>query len=400
MVNDRAHRGLKNLALGFQHLFTMFGATVLVPLLTGLDISVALFMAGVSTLLFHLITENKVPIFLGSSFAFIAPIVSAGAIYGLPYAQGGLVVAGLIYAIMSLIIYKVGYEKVVKLFPSTVTGSIIMVIGLKLAGTAVEMAATNWGLAIVSFGIVVFFNIFGKGFTKIIPVLLGLLGGYVVGLIAGVVDLTPIQQASWFGVPNFTLAKFDWGAIMLVAPVAIATMVEHLGDVATVGATVKKDFFKDPGLSKTLLGDGIATSFSAMFGGPANTTYSENIGVLALTKVYDPLVMRIAAFLAILAGLTPKFGAAIATIPTGVVGGISIILFGMIASIGARTLVDKHVDLSSSRNLIVTSSILVLGLGGATLPVSIGVINFTIEGMALAAIVGITLNKILPEEKK
>ncbi|SKC42477.1 uracil-xanthine permease family protein [Maledivibacter halophilus] len=387
----------KKIVLGLQHTFTMFGATVLVPIITGLNISVALLMAGVGTLLFHLITKGKIPVFLGSSFAFIVPILSVVEVADLAHAQGGIVVAGLIYLILAVLVQIFGVEKIIKFFPPVVTGPIIMVIGLKLAPNAIDMAKGNWGLAIVSFIVVTGICIYAKGFLKIIPVMIGLIVGYIIAVITGNVDFTPIIEAKWFGFPEFTIAKFKFDTVMIVAPVAFATMVEHMGDVLAIGATVEKDFMKDPGLHKTLIGDGIATSLSAMFGGPANTTYSENTGVLALTKVFDPLIMRIAACFAILIGLIPKLSAIISTIPTSVVGGISIILFGMIASIGARTLVEHKVDFTLSRNLIISAVILVLGLGGAVLPIKLGALNFSIEGMALAAIVGIILNKILPE---
>jgi len=386
----------KKIILGIQHTFTMFGATVLVPIITGLNISVALFMAGIGTLLFHFITKKKVPVFLGSSFAFIAPILAVAEVAGLEYAQGGIVVAGLVYLIIAALIQTFGIERVIKFFPPVVTGPIIIVIGLKLAPVAIDMAKAHWGLAIASFLIVTAVSIYAKGFLRVLPVLIGLAGGYLIALFTGNVDFTPVMEAKWFGMPPFTMAKFSFETVMMVAPIALATVVEHFGDVIAIGATVEKDFMKEPGLHRTLIGDGLATSLSAMFGGPANTTYSENTGVLALTKVYDPIIMRIAACFAILLGIIPKLGAFISTIPGAVVGGISIVLFGMIASIGARTLVENNVDFSNSRNLLISAVILVLGLGGAALPISIGVVNFSIEGMALAAIVGITLNKVLP----
>lgn len=402
----------KKVILGMQHTFTMFGSTVLVPIITGFDISVALFMAGIGTLLFHLITKGKVPAFLGSSFAFIAPILSVlsavtGAATteeamlsplagdGLAYAQGGLVVAGIIYLLLAILVSIFGVERIISFFPSVVTGPIIMVIGLKLAPVAIDMASGNWGLAIVSFSIVTIVSIYGKGFLKVLPVLIGLTGGYLVALVTGNVDFTSVVQTKEvFGLPNFTMAKFSLETIMIVAPVAVATMIEHVGDVLAIGTTVEKDFAKDPGLNRTLLGDGIATSLSAMFGGPANTTYSENTGVLALTKVHDPSIVRIAAVFAIILGIMPKIGALIRTIPTSIVGGISIVLFGMIAAVGARSLVEGKVDFTKSRNLIIAAIIFVLGLGGA----SINIFTLTLEGMSLAAIVGIILNKVLPED--
>ncbi len=387
----------KKVVLGVQHTFTMFGATVLVPLITELDISVALFMAGIGTLLFHFITKKKVPVFLGSSFAFIAPILAVAGMSDLAHAQGGIVVAGLIYLLLAGLIYVFGVEKVIKFFPPVVTGPIIIVIGLKLAPVAIDMASADWLLAVIAFAVVTVVSVFGKGFVKIIPVIIGLFAGYIVAIAMGRVDFTPITSAAWIGLPKFTIAKFDFTGVMTVAPIALATMVEHIGDVLAIGATVDEDFIKDPGLHRTLLGDGIATSLSAMFGGPANTTYSENTGVLALTRVFDPVIMRIAAVFAIFLGIIPKLSGFISTIPVAVVGGISIILFGMIAAVGARTLVERAVDFTKSRNLIIAAVILVLGLGGAVMPVNIGQVSFSLEGMALAAIVGIILNKVLPE---
>ena len=395
----------KRILLGMQHTFTMFGATVLVPIITGLDISVALFMAGVCTLLFHLITKKKIPVFLGSSFAFIAPInavvvmiASRGSTNGLAYARGGIVISGLVYVLVAILIYIFGVKKIVDFFPPIVTGPIILVIGLKLAPTAIDMASENWMLAIVSFLTVVIVSIYAKGFLKVVPVIIGLAVGYVVAIITNNVVFTPVINASWIGLPPFEMAKFDFKSIMIIAPVAIATVVEHIGDVVAIGATVENDFLEEPGLHRTMLGDGMLTAFSAMFGGPANTTYSENTGVLALTKVWDPLIMRIAAVFAIILSVVPKLSSMISTIPTAVVGGISIILFGMIASIGARTLVEEHVDFKSSRNLIIAAVIFVLGLGGAVLPINLGFVSFSIEGMALAAIIGIIFNKVLTKD--
>lgn len=394
----------KRLVLGLQHTFTMFGATVLVPIITGMDISVALFMAGICTLIFHLITKKKIPVFLGSSFAFIAPTLAVvemvsknGGADGLAYARGGIVIAGLIYLVIAALIYFFGVKKIVEFFPPVVTGPIILVIGLKLAPVAIDMASGNWFLAIVAFATVVFVSVFMKGFLQVVPVIIGLIVGYLVALVTGNVDFTPVLNAGWLGLPPFEMAKFDFQSIMIIAPVAIATIVEHIGDVIAIGATVENDFLEEPGLYRTMLGDGLMTSFSAMLGGPANTTYSENTGVLALTRVWDPLIMRIAAGFAIVLGIVPKLSSIVGTIPTSVVGGISIILFGMIASIGARTLVEEKVDFQKSRNLIVAAVILVLGLGGAVLPINLGFVNFTMEGMALAAIVGIFLNKLLPK---
>lgn len=387
----------KMMILGMQHAFTMFGATVLVPIITGLDISVALFLAGIGTLIFHLITKGKVPAFLGSSFAFIAPILAVAETHGLEYARGGIVVAGLVYLILAALMQIFGTEKVIKFFPPVVTGPIIIVIGFKLAPVAIGMASADWLLAVIALVILTAVSIYAKGFLKIIPVIVALITTYIIAVILGKVDFSAIGQANVVGLPAFSFAKFELGAVLTVAPIALATMVEHIGDVIAIGATVEEDFIEDPGLTRTLLGDGIATSISALFGGPANTTYSENIGVLALTRVYDPKVMRIAAVFAILLGLIPKVGAIISTIPGAIIGGISIVLFGMIAAIGARTLVENKVDYNKPRNLIITAVIGVLGLGGAVLPINIGSMCVSIEGMALGAIVGIILNIILPE---
>lgn len=395
----------KVFVLGLQHTFTMFGATVLVPLLTGMNVSVALFMAGCGTLLFHVITKGKMPVFLGSSFAFIGAIVACSESYGLPFALGGIFIAGILYVIMAGVVYFVGVEKVVKLFPPIVTGPIIMAIGLNLAGAAIGNASSNWLLALFSFAIVVIVNIFFKGFLKSLPVLIGLVVSYLVALIftllgVPLIDFTPIREAAWFGLPQFVIAKFDIGAILLVAPVAICTMVEHVGDVIAVGEICDRDFVSKPGLHRTMLGDGLATSLSAFFGGPANTTYSENTGVLALTRAFNPLIMRIAACFAILLGLVPKLGGIISSIPAAIIGGISIVLFGMIAAIGARTLVENHVDFHASRNLIIAATILVLSLGGAAIPINLGSFTVQIQGIALAAIVGIILNLLLPGQQE
>ena len=405
----------KTVILGLQHTFTMFGATILVPIILsafGMNISVALFMAGACTLLFHLVTRGGVPLFLGSSFAFIAPIIAAASLYGFESALGGIVAAGGVYVLMAILVYFVGPAKIIGWFPPIVTGSIIMVIGLVLAPIAIDMAstggsgeitATSWLLALMSFLIVVIVSIFMKGFLKVLPVLIGIVVSYIIavtltltGATPGLIDFEPVVQAAWFGLPEFTIAKFDIRAIMIVAPVAICTVVEHIGDIMAINSICNRDFLKKPGLHRTLLGDGLASMLSAMFGGPANTTYSENTGVLALTRQFNPNIMRIAAVFAILLGFIPKLAAIISTIPTAIIGGISIILFGMIASVGARLLVDNRVDFHKPRNLIIAAVILVLGIGDAVVPFKIGSVDISIFGMALAALVGIILNKILP----
>ncbi|WP_028992443.1 uracil-xanthine permease family protein [Thermoanaerobacter thermocopriae] len=386
---------LQLLILGLQHTFTMFGATVLVPLLTGLDVGVTLFTAGIGTLWFHLVTKRKVPIFLGSSFAFIAPVALVVKQWGIPAAQGGIIIAGLLYGLMALLVYFLGRELIENLLPPIVTGPIIMVIGLNLAPAAIKNASQNWTVALIVLTTVILVSVYGKGFFKLIPVLVGLIVGYVMSLILGIVDLKPVQEAALFAIPAFTKPEFNPVAIGLIAPVAMATIVEHVGDVLSVGATVQKDFIKDPGLHRTLIGDGIATSLAGLFGGPANTTYSENTGVLALTGVWKPEVMRVAAVMAIILSTCQKLTALIRTVPEPVIGGISIILFGMIASIGIRTVVENALDFKKSRNLIISSAILVFGIGGAVVNLWGGI---QLGGVGLAAIIGIILNQVLPKE--
>ena len=390
----------EKIVLGLQHTFTMFGATVLVPILTGLDISVALFMAGICTLFFHLITTGRIPVFLGSSFAFISPIIAVATVHGLPYAQGGIVIAGLVYLIMALLIGTFGPDRVISFFPPIVTGPIIMIIGLTLAPVAIGGASENWLLAFVSVIIVIVVSVFTKGFLKMLPVLFGLFGGYLVAIIMGKVDFQPVMDAKWIGIPSFTIAKFNWDSVLIIAPVAIVTVIEHIGDVMALRATCEKDFIKSPGLHRTLIGDGLATCLSAFFGGPANTTYSENTGVLALTRVYNPVVMRIAACFAILLSIVPKFSAIISTIPGSIIGGISIVLFGMIAAVGMRTLVENGVDFKKSRNLLIAAVIIVLGLGGTQIPINISSFSLNFSSIAIAAIVGIILNKVLPDKNE
>ena len=382
------------LLLGLQHAFTMFGSVILVPLLTGLDISVALFMAGTTTLVFHFITKGRVPVFLGSSFAFIAPIVLVSKLYGIEYALGGLVATTVVYITLAFIVSVIGAKRLVALFPPVVTGPIIITIGLMLAPVAVSQATDNWFLAIVSFVVVGGVSMYAKGFWKLIPILCGLVVGYVAAVVTGNVDFSAMAETTKIvGIPDFTLAKFNFGAMVIVIPVAVATVVEHIGDMMTSSEVVGENFLENPGLSRTLLGDGMATAISAMFGGPAMTTYSENTGVLALTKVYNPVVMRVAACFAILLGFMPVVAAVIRTIPLGVIGGVSIILFGMIASVGLRMLVEGKVDFKKSRNLFIAAVVMVLGLGDAVLKVR----GIELGGVGLAALVGILLNKLLPE---
>ncbi len=396
----------KIVVLGLQHTFVMFGATVLVPLITGLDVGVTLFAAGIGTWLFHVLTKFKVPVFLGSSFAFIPPILAVTQQTGdIMYATGGIVVAGLMYVVVAFIFKFVKYETLHKILPPQVTGPMIILIGMMLANVAinnadgsyskelVEKIGTNgaWGIALFTFAVAVFIKRVFTGFISALPVLIALISGYVLSMILGVIDFTSIGNASWFGLPHFQFPKFAAGPIAMIVPIAFVTMVEHFGDVLAIGNVVGQDFIKDPGIHRTLMGDGLATSVSALIGGPANTTYSENTGAVALTGVYNPVVMRIAAIFALVLSVIPKFTALIGTIPGPVIGGISILLFGMISSIGIKNMVDARVDLTIPSNLMVTAVMLVLGLGGAAF--KLGPID--LSGLGLAAIVGIILNIIL-----
>ena len=389
-------RGKMAWALGVQHFLAMFGATVLVPLLTGLDPLVALFTAGIGTLIFHLVTGRKVPVFLGSSFAFITPIVLVAQKQGLAYATGGIVVAGAVYLLVALIVMLVGPERIVKLFPPVVSGPVIIVIGLNLAPVAVKMAASNWILAGLTTLTIIVVATFVRSGLKHVPVLIGVAVAYIVALVFGKVDTEPLVKTAWFAIPNFMLPKFSWFAVSVIAPVAIVTMVEHIGDILTNGAVVGKNFLKEPGLHATLAGDGLATLFAGLFGGPANTTYSENTGLLALTRVYDPSVLRKAALIAILVSFWAKIGAVLRTIPQSIIGGVSLVLFGMIASVGIRMLKREEIDFAHPRTLIIVSVILTLGVGGAVLKIG----DFELSGMPIAAIAGIILNLILREGKE
>lgn len=388
--------------LALQHLVAMFGATVLVPILTGLDPSVALFTAGCGTLIFHLCTKGKVPVFLGSSFAFIPVIKVVRDSYGdLSYAQGGMFVAGLIYVIVSLIIKKVGVGKIKAILPAQVVGPMIMVIGLNLIPTAIDMASNNWTLAIITLGVTLIIKFFGRGFTKQIVILCGVAVGYIVALIMGEVQTAEIASAAVLSVPSFTLPKFDIGAIMIIAPVVLAVFMEHIGDITTNGQVVGENFIEDPGLNRTLLGDGLATIAASLFGGPANTTYGENTGVLAVTKNYDPSILRITAVFAIGLAFIAKFGAAIRTVPQAVMGGISLMLFTMIAIVGPKTIKSEKVKFSWN-NIIVMIVILFLGLGASYVETNYNIIlgikiteEVAITGLSFAALVGVILNLVL-----
>ena len=413
----------KMLLLGLQHMFAMFGATVLVPALTGLDVATALLFAGIGTLLFHLLTGGKVPAFLGSSFAFIGgynAIRTIGAaadgspIYDnalLPYACFGVLIAGLMYVVLSVLFKTFGVKKVMRFFPPIVTGPIIIAIGLTLSSSAINNCKANWLIAVVAIAIVIGFNMWGKGMTKIIPILLGVLGSYIFALIVDPAERAAVSEAvanaAWIGIPvhwNSTVfglfagevdSSLLWSAVFTIVPRSLATMVEHIGDICAISSTVGKNFMSDPGFHRTLLGDGLATSLAALFGGPANTTYGENTGVLALSKVYDPRVIRIAACIAILVSFCPKFAALVSAMPTATIGGVSLILYGMISAVGVRNVVENKVDFTNTRNVIVAALILVLAIGiSYSGSIQIGIVS--LSGLAVASIVGIGLNAILP----
>ncbi|MCR5106861.1 MAG: uracil-xanthine permease family protein [Lachnospiraceae bacterium] len=416
----------KMLILGLQHMFAMFGATILVPILVnlyfegeGLSIQVTLICAGLGTLFFHLCSKLKVPAFLGSSFAFLGGFqtvanldsgIFAGMTMGekLPYACGGIVVAGLLYLVLALIIKLIGVKKVMRYLPPVVTGPMIICIGLSLAPSAINNASTNWLLAFIALAVIIVFNIWGKGMFKIIPILMGVVISYVVALIlnamgatnpdgSAIIDFASVQTANWVGLPPFQICKFNLTAILVMAPIALATMMEHIGDMSAISATVGENFIEEPGLHRTLIGDGVATALAGFFGGPANTTYGENTGVLELSKVYDPKVIRIAAVYAIILSFIPKMSAVIGSLPSAIVGGVSFVLYGMISAIGVRNVVENKVDFTKSRNLIIAAVILVSGLGFTNgLTFNIGSASITLTGLAIAALAGIILNAILP----
>lgn len=433
-VRDARQLGIpKMLILGIQHMFAMFGATILVPILVagyfqsacnepltrGLTVSVTLFCAGIGTLIFHVCSKFKVPAFLGSSFAFLGGFYTVAnlntGIYAdmstndkAAYACGGIVIAGLFYLIVALIFKIVGVNRVMRFLPPVVTGPIIICIGLSLASSAINNASTNWLLAFVALAVIVIFNIWGKGMFKIIPILMGVVISYVFALIlnafgftnpdgSAILNFASVSSASWVGIPKFQICKFDITAILVMAPIAIATMMEHVGDMSAISATVDENFIAEPGLHRTLMGDGLATAFAGFLGGPANTTYGENTGVLELSKVYDPAVIRIAAVLAVILSFIPKFSAIISTMPTAIIGGVSFMLYGMISAIGVRNVVENRVDLTKSRNLIIAGVIFVCGLGFSDgLTFTIGGTHITLTALAIAAIAGIILNAILP----
>ena len=395
MKNEKTLGPVQKTVVGVQFLFVAFGATVLVPLLVGLDPSVALFTAGIGTLLFHAVTKGKVPIFLGSSFAFIAPIIKATELYGLPGTLSGLVAVGAVYGVMSALVRFRGVGFIARLFPPVVVGPVIMLIGLSLAGTGVDMAKSNWPLAIVALLTTVVVSLFAKGLLRLIPIFAGIVVGYIAAALFGLIDFQPVVEASWFALPDFVRPEFSWEAIIFMIPVAIAPVIEHIGDVYAINEVTGKDFVQDPGLHRTMLGDGLACVAASLIGGPPVTTYSEVTGAVSLTKVADPAVIRIAAVAGILFSVLGKVSAILKTIPSAVLGGIMLLLFGTIASVGINSLVKNKVDLGNTRNLVIASLILTLGIGGAEMTIG----SITIGGIGLSALVGVLLNLIIPKEK-
>jgi uracil permease len=395
---------MKRIILGCQMLFVAFGALVLVPILVGFDPSVALFTAGLGTLIFQAVTKRKVPIFLASSFAYIAPIIAATKIYGLSGALCGLVAAGFGKIILGLLVKKFGIDVIKKYLPAIVVGPVIIIIGLSLAPVAVEMAAGNMFLAFVSLLVAILVIIFGKGLLKLIPIIAGIFVGYLVALPLGVVDFSPVVEASWFQIPNFVLPRFSLGAIIFMVPVAIAPTIEHFGDILAISGICKKDFLKDPGLDRTLLGDGLATSAAGLLGGPPNTTYSEVSGAVLLLKATDPKLMTIAAVFSIILSFIGKLGAFLQTIPVSIMGGIEVLLFGMIANIGLQHMIKYRPDMAKERNLIIGALMLVIGIGGVAIHTNsfqfLGLTfgEFTLEGIGLAGVIGVILNIVLPQK--
>ena len=394
-MKDKQLNPIQKTIVGAQFLFVAFGATVLVPLLVGLDPSVALFTAGIGTLIFHLVTKGRVPIFLGSSFAFIAPIIKATELYGLPGTLSGLVAVGAVYGLMSVLVRWRGVGFISRLFPPVVVGPVIMLIGLSLAGTGVGMAKSNWTLAIVALLTTVIVSLYGKGLLRLIPIFAGIVVGYITAVIMGIVDFQPVVDASWFALPAFVRPDLCWEAIIFMAPVAIAPVIEHIGDVYAINEVTGKDFVKDPGLHRTMLGDGLACIAASFIGGPPVTTYSEVTGAISLTKIADPAIIRIAAIFGILFSVLGKMSALLKTIPEAVLGGIMLLLFGTIASVGINSLIKNQVDLGNTRNLVIASLILILGIGGAELVFG----SITLGGIGLAAVVGVVLNLVIPKGK-
>lgn len=393
MKNNKKLNPVQKTIVGAQFLFVAFGSTVLVPLLVGLDPSVALFTAGIGTFIFHAVTKGKVPIFLGSSFAFIAPIIKATELFGLPGTLCGLVAVGAVYGLMSALIRLRGVGFITNLFPPVVVGPVIMLIGLSLASTGVDMAKSNWLLAIIALLTTIIVSLFGKGMLRLIPIFMGIIIGYITASLLGLIDFQPILDAPWFALPAFIRPELSWEAIIFMIPVAIAPIIEHIGDVYAINEVTGKDFVKDPGLHRTMLGDGLACIAASFIGGPPVTTYSEVTGAVSLTKISDPAVIRIAGLFGILFSVFGKISALLKTIPNAVLGGIMLLLFGTIASVGVNSLIKNKVDLGDTRNLIITSLILTLGIGGAEMTFG----TITIGGIGLAALVGVILNLVLPK---
>lgn len=396
MENQKTLGPVQKTVVGVQFLFVAFGATVLVPLLVGMDPSTALFTAGLGTLLFHLVTKGKVPIFLGSSFAFVAPIVKATELYGLPGTMSGLVAVGAVYAIMSLLIKLRGIGFIKTLFPPVVIGPVIILIGLSLAGSGVNMAKENWGLALVALLTAILASLLGKGMLKLIPIFCGIVVGYVVASIFGLVDFEPVIVAPWFAFPQFVKPALSWEAILFMIPVTIAPIIEHIGDVYAINEVTGKDFVKDPGLHRTMLGDGLACVAAGFIGGPPVTTYSEVTGAISLTKITDPVVIRIAAVAGIVFSVFGKVSALLKSIPQSVLGGIMLLLFGTIAAVGINSLIHNRTNLGDTRNLIIVSLILTFGIGGAAIEFG----GFTMAGIGLSAMLGVVLNLLLPRKDK
>ena len=381
--------------LGVQFLFVAFGAVVLVPLLVGLNPSTALFSAGVGTLIFHLITKGKVPIFLGSSFAFIAPIAKSAELYGMPGTLFGLLGVGLVYFAMSFLIKWRGIKVIKKLFPPVVIGPVIILIGLSLASSGVNMAKDNWLLALVSLTTAVVVSIFGRGLLKLVGIFSGIIVGFILAALLGLIDFTPVVDAPWLAWPEFVKPEVSWEPFLFMIPVAIAPVIEHIGDMYTISNVAEKDFIKDPGLNRTMLGDGAACVAAALLGGPPVTTYSEVTGAVSLTKITDPAVIRIAAYSGIIFSVIGKINAILKIIPTPVLGGIMLLLFGTIASVGINNLIHNKVNMTDTRNMIIVSLVLTFGIGGACFDIR----GFTLTGIGLSAIIGVVLNLILPEHK-
>ena len=414
----------KMFVLGLQHMFAMFGATVLVPALTGLSVSATLLFAGLGTLLFHFLTRGKVPAFLGSSFAFIGGYAAIAPMLGengdipnkelLPYACLGVAAAGCLYLVLAALIKAFGQKRVMRFFPPIVTGPIIIAIGLTLSKSAIDNCKQNWVVAVLAILVVVVCNIYGKGMVKIVPIILGVIVSYIAACCLGIVNFNQVKDAAWIGLPFkmedtvFEIFKdpdssLIANSIITIMPIALATMVEHIGDISAISSTTNRNFIEDPGLHRTLLGDGLATILASLFGAPANTTYGENTGVLSLTKVYDPKVIRIAAYCAIVFSFSPKFAALIASMPAATVGGVSIVLYGMISAVGVRNIVENQVDFSKSRNIIIAALILGFSIGvnySGAIQFSIGSVDIALSGLAIGALIGIIFNAILPLDEK